>query len=216
MVDRLHTRVRQSPLLYRFVLATRILLAVGFIPTGMVKLTGQRFTTMDSSTPLGAFFEAMYQSGAYWRFIGATQILASILILVPRTAPAGAVIFMPIITNIFVITLSYDFAGTPVITGLMLLATISLLCWDWHRLRGIVSDAPPMAVALPVHRLTRAERVVYPVGVVSAMAALLATRSLLPPAVMGWGMLVAAGAAFVAGALAALAALRRPRASAGV
>ena len=64
-LDRLHARARSSGLLYRFTLATRILLAVGFIPTGMVKLLGRRFTTMDPASDVGAFFEVMYQSGGY-------------------------------------------------------------------------------------------------------------------------------------------------------
>jgi hypothetical protein len=40
--------------------------------------------------------------------------------------------------NVFVITISIDFAGTPVITGLMLLAVIYLLCRDYDRLKVVV------------------------------------------------------------------------------
>jgi hypothetical protein len=108
--------------------------------------------------------------------------------------------FTPVIASIFVITLSYDFHGTPVITGMMLLATLYLLCWDWHRLRGIVFDAPPFAAALPVHRLTAAERGIYSVGVAAGMLAFFAMRSLVPSALMVPGLLVAAGAALAAGA----------------
>jgi uncharacterized membrane protein YphA (DoxX/SURF4 family) len=206
-LDRLHARVRASGLLYRFTLATRIMLAVGFIPTGTVKLLGRRFTQMDPASDIGAFFEVMYRSGEYWRFIGAMQIVAGILMLIPRTATLGAVMFAPVIASIFVITLSYDFNGTPVVTGMMLVATVYLLCWDWHRLRGLVSDAPPSAAALPVHRLAPVERGIYTVGVGSALPAFFAMRSLVPPALVAPGLLVA-----VVAALAAVAAffLRRP------
>lgn len=44
---------------HRFTLFTRVLLAAGFIPTGMVKLLGQRFTSISPGHPIGAFFEAM-------------------------------------------------------------------------------------------------------------------------------------------------------------
>jgi hypothetical protein len=166
-----HRRVRAQPLLYRFTLATRILLAVGFIPTGMVKVLGRRFSYMSPEYPIGAFFETLYQSGLYWHFIGAAQVGAGILVLVPATATLGAVLFFPILANVFVITLSYDFNFTPVITGQMLLASIYLLAWDYDRLRGLfvsLQGASPIAV-VPKHRLTRAESCVYVVGTASGL-----------------------------------------------
>lgn len=214
-LDRLHARVRARALLYRFTLATRILLAVGFIPTGMVKLLGHRFTLMDPATPIGGFFEAMYQTGPYWRFIGATQVAAGLLMLVPRTATLGAAMFMPVITSIFVITVSLDFQGTKVVTGLMLLATVYLLCWDWHRVRPLLTAAPREPLALADHRLTTAERGIYAVGVGSALAAFLAMRSLLPAAFLGWGLLVAALAALAAAGTGTVLVLRGPGAAPG-
>lgn len=214
-LDRLHARVRASGLLYRFTLATRILLAVGFIPTGMVKLLGRRFTTMDPASGVGAFFEVLYQSGGYWRFIGAAQVLAGILMLIPRTATLGAVLFAPVIASIFVITLSYDFNGTPFVTGMMLLATIYLLCWDWHRVRPLLSETPREPLPLPVHRLTAAERGIYGVGVASAFVSFFAMRSLLPPALMGWGLLFAGLAAVTAAGTWAVHAHLARRAAAG-
>ncbi|HEX2211084.1 MAG TPA: hypothetical protein VHG93_25600 [Longimicrobium sp.] len=193
-LDRLHARVRGSAVLYRFTLANRILLAVGFIPTGMIKVLGRPFTRMDPASDVGAFFDVLYRSGPYWRFIGAAQVVAGLLMLMPRTATLGAVIFAPVIANIFVITLAYDFNGTPVITGMMLLATVYLLCWDWHRLRGLVFDAPPAAAPLPVHRLRTAEFAVYAVGTVAAMAFFASMRGLVPHA-LGWAGFVVAGVA---------------------
>lgn len=215
-LDRLHARVRASGLLYRFTLATRILLAVGFIPTGMVKVLGRRFTVMDPATDVGGFFETLYQSGPYWRFIGATQVLAGILMLIPRTATLGAVLFAPVISSIFVITLSYDFQGTPVVTGLMLLATVYLLCWDWHRVRPLLTESPRAPLVLPAQRLTAAERGIYAVGVGSAFLAFFAMRGLVPAAWMGWGLLVAALAALAAAATWAMVVLRARRAAAPV
>jgi hypothetical protein len=49
----------------------------------------------------------------------------------------GAVIYFPIILNIFVITVAYNFGLTRVITGLILLANIYLLCWDFELLKYI-------------------------------------------------------------------------------
>lgn len=88
------------PLLYRFTLGIRALLAMGFIPTGMVKLLGYRFTSLITESAVGAFFEALYQSGMYWNFIGFTQVMAGILILVPASSALGALLFLGIILNI--------------------------------------------------------------------------------------------------------------------
>jgi len=43
------------------------------------------------NTSVGAVFEAMYQTGGYWRFLGLSQVLAGALLLIPATAFYGAV-----------------------------------------------------------------------------------------------------------------------------
>ncbi|RZK26631.1 MAG: hypothetical protein EOO63_14460 [Hymenobacter sp.] len=92
----------------------------------------------------------MYQSGLYWQFIGVGQLLAGLLLMTQRYARLGALLFLPIIANIFVITLSFDFGYTPVITGLMLLANLLLLWWEWPVLRVLLNQAPD---ALPASQL---------------------------------------------------------------
>ena len=67
----------------------RILLAMAFFPTGLVKATGQRFTLLPIENPVGFFFEAMYQTGPYWYFIGMVQVAAAVLLLIPATATLG-------------------------------------------------------------------------------------------------------------------------------
>lgn len=98
-IDRAFLWARSRPFLYRFTLFTRILLAGGFIPTGMVKLLGHRFTRISPEDPIGAFFEAMFLTGLYWRFLGLSQVLAGLLLLVPRWAHLGAAAFLPIMIN---------------------------------------------------------------------------------------------------------------------
>ncbi|MGE0131121.1 MAG: hypothetical protein AB7U82_23835 [Blastocatellales bacterium] len=136
-LDELHTRIRRDKLLRGFTWLTRILLAVAFTPSGLTKVLGNRFTQIPPSEPIGYFFEALYQSGFYYNFIGVAQLTAAILLLIPRTAALGAVIYFPIIINIFLVTVSLNFTGTPFITGAMLLANIYLLCWDYDRLKHI-------------------------------------------------------------------------------
>ncbi len=177
--------IRSQALLYRLTLGTRVLLAVGFIPAGMVKLLGYRFSYMSPETDIGGFFETLYQSGPYWHFLGLAQVIAGLLVLSPVTATLGALLFCCIVLNIFVITLSYDFNYTPVVTGLMLLATLYLLLWDYHRLRGLVglsAEAERALEVLPRHRLSGVlERAAYVGGVIAGLGFFTGTRGLLIP-----------------------------------
>lgn len=139
-LDQWHASARRNRWLARLAVITRLLLALGFTPSGWTKLSGHRFTTLPISNPVGFIFEALFQTGWYWNFLGAVQLLAAILLLVPRTTTLGAVIYFPIIVNIFLLTLSMNFRGTPVITGMMLLGSVFLLCWDYHRLKHILHE----------------------------------------------------------------------------
>ena len=134
-LDRLHAAARRQRILRWFTIGTRVLLALGFTPSGLTKLLGNRFTLLGVDTPIGFFFEALYRSGFYWRFIGLSQLLTATLLLIPRIATIGALMFFVLIMNIFVITVSLHFTGTPIITGLMLLGSLYLLCWDYDKLR---------------------------------------------------------------------------------
>jgi len=137
-LDRLHAAARRNRWLGRLAIVTRILLALGFTPSGYTKLVGHRFTRLPVEDPVGFFFEALYRTGWYWNFLGAAQLLAAVLLLNPRTTTLGAVLYFPIIVNVFLITLSMHFTGTPIITGLMLLGSVFLLCWDYDRFAPIV------------------------------------------------------------------------------
>lgn len=129
-----------------FVIYTRYLIGGAFVFASLIKLKGHRFTLESGeNNPIDSawhFFETMYQSGIYWQFIGLAQLIAGFLLMTQRHAKLGAIINFPIIANIFVITISYDFRGTPVITGLMLLANLMLLIWDWDTLKVIFNYAP--------------------------------------------------------------------------
>lgn len=118
---------------------TRYLLGGAFVFASLIKLKGQRFTTLSGANePINTafhYFETMYQSGIYWQFIGLGQLVAGVLLMTQRYAKLGALVYFPIITNIFVVTISYEFSGTPIITGGMLLANIVLLLWEWGELK---------------------------------------------------------------------------------
>lgn len=142
MLDRLHAAAVRSVALQRFADFTRVLLAVGFFAPGLHKLLGIPFTTIGVDNPIGAFFHALHQTGFYYRFIGASQVLAAVLVLFRRTSTLGALMFFPITLNIFVVTVSIDFGtGTPIVTGLMLLASLYPVCWDYDKLKPLLPFA---------------------------------------------------------------------------
>lgn len=195
----LHLAARRSLWLARLAVVTRILLATGFIPTGLVKVLGRRFTTVPPTEgPIWSFFEAMYQTGAYWQFLGWAQVIAGVMLLIPRTAALGAICFLPIMLNIFVITIALDFGGTAVVAALMLLAVVFLVLWDFHLWKKLVSPTPtfdpPPQPSLPWKRV---EKTLLAVGTLAGLVVFTVLRGLLPASVFL--------PTFVTGALAALA-----------
>lgn len=138
-VEQLIFNFRNKKLSQLFTWGTRVLLAIAFVPSGLKKLLGERFTLLGPDDPVGFFFEALYRAGWYWNFLGFMQLLVALLIIIPRTTFFGALLYLPIIINIFIITVAMQFTGTPFITGLMLLANIYLLFWDYSKLKKMVS-----------------------------------------------------------------------------
>jgi uncharacterized membrane protein YphA (DoxX/SURF4 family) len=129
-----------------FTVFCRVTLALGFIPSGLVKISGERFTALPSNHPLGQYFDSLYQTGYYYTFIGIAQLAIALLLLIPRTSLLGALLYFPLILNICILAYATRFEGTR-ITTMMLLASLYLLFWDFDRLKHILpfkqSNASP-------------------------------------------------------------------------
>ena len=136
-LDRLHFKARQFKWLAYFAIFCRVSLAAGFIPSGMQKVLGERFTVLAINHPMGNFLEAFHHTGYYYPFVGAMQVLAAILLLIPRTSTIGAFIYFPIILNICILSLAVRFDGSLVTAPLMVCAVLYLLCWDYHKFKNI-------------------------------------------------------------------------------
>ena len=132
-----YIRIRSNPYINLFVILTRLLIGFAFIPSGLTKLLNERFTQIPNSTPIGFYFEAMYQTGIYWQLIGLIQLSSALLLMTQRFATFGSVIYITVLSNIWLITISLKFTGTWIITSLMMLAAILLLCWDLEKLYSI-------------------------------------------------------------------------------
>jgi uncharacterized membrane protein YphA (DoxX/SURF4 family) len=121
-----------------FAIFCRIMLALAFIISAIVKIRGERFASgLSVNNPMGHYLEALYYTEYYYTFIGITQLSIAILLLIPRTAHLGALMYFPVILNICILAHAVRFEGTR-ITTFMLLASLYLLCWYYDRLKHIL------------------------------------------------------------------------------
>lgn len=121
-----------------FAVFCRIMLALGFIISGLVKIKGERFASgLSVNNPMGHYLEALHHTEYYYTFIGISQLLIAILLLIPRTALLGALMYFPVILNICILTYAVRFEGTR-ITTFVVLANLYLLCWDYNRIKYIL------------------------------------------------------------------------------
>ena len=152
-LDHLYNEYKRNQWLRYFAVFCRIALALGFIPSGIAKVMGERFTALPSNHPLGHYFDALHLTGFYYTFIGVSQLTAALLLLIPRTTLLGAILYLPIIFNICVLTYATRFEGTRIAT-FMLLANLYLLCWDYARLKYVLPFASSSAVGTPHQKMS--------------------------------------------------------------
>lgn len=121
---------RSNRFLNLLVINLRYVLGIGFLPSGMVKIFNDPFTNPENTGAFAEFLHALYATGPYYQIVGLMQVLAAVLLITQRFATLGAALFLPIIFNIAVLTLSTIGSLTPLIALLMLLGIIFLLLWD--------------------------------------------------------------------------------------
>lgn len=112
-----------APLVPRWIAATLCFVY------GFAKINGSQFTILDSelTRPLGevsGFWLTWYYFGyspVYGTFLALAQIGAGILIIVPRTALAGALLLLPMVANILLIDIFYGVDPGGTMAALLLL-----------------------------------------------------------------------------------------------
>lgn len=115
----------------------RIGMGLTFIISGIRKLPGVKFTALPIDNPVGFYFEAMHSTGFYWNFIGYFQILIGILIFFNRFVVISSLLMMPVVINIFLVSLALNMSGTPIITSAMILGNLLLLGWYFKNYRTL-------------------------------------------------------------------------------
>ena len=137
-LNHIYNEAKRNKWYHYFAVFCRIVLAVVFIISGLVKVKGERFAAgLPVNNPMGHYFEALHQTEYYYTFIGISQLLIALLLLIPRTALLGALMCFPVILNICILTYAVRFEGTRA-TTFLLLANLFLLCWDYNRIKCIL------------------------------------------------------------------------------
>ncbi|MCE7057115.1 DoxX family protein [Algoriphagus sp. AGSA1] len=138
-LDTYYFSIKKNRWHWIFQIVCRILLAYAFIVAGMVKILGERFASgLSEIHPMGAYLEALHHTGYYYTFIGYAQVLAGILLLIPGTVFLGALIYFPIILNIWILSYAVRFVGSYMTSPLMVLANLYLLVWHYDKLRYLL------------------------------------------------------------------------------
>jgi len=156
---------RQNRWMRHFTTFVRVALAFGFFTAGMVKIMGERFASgLSVNHPMGHYLAALAQTGSYYVFIGVAQVIAALLLAIPRTALLGALLYFPIIVNICILSLAVRFEGSLITSPLMVLANLYLLLWDKDKLQPLFQ-----ACARPANLSNK-----FPVGFFAALLAVIA------------------------------------------
>lgn len=136
--DRFYIKIKENRWYWYFSIFCRLTLAYAFIVAGMVKIVGERFASgLAINHPMGAYLEALHHTGYYYTFIGIAQVVAAILLIIPRTVTLGALLYFPIIINIWLLSFALRFEGSFVTSPLMVLANLYILVWNYDRLKFI-------------------------------------------------------------------------------
>ena len=137
--EQFYLKIKGNRWYWLFSIFCRVALAYAFIVAGMVKIVGERFASgLSEIHPMGAYLVALHHTGYYYTFIGIAQVVAAVLLLIPRTVALGALLYFPIIVNIWLLSYAVRFEGSFVTAPLMVLATLYLLIWNYDRLRYIL------------------------------------------------------------------------------
>lgn len=172
-IEELYYEARTDAWFKRFAVFCRYALAASFIPTGYVKIMGERFAAgLPANNPLGHYFDALYQTGYYYTFIGVVQIIIAVLLVIPRTSLLGALMYFPVIVNIAVLTYATRFEGTRLVT-MMVLASLFLLLWDYGRLKHILYAQPENDPPLVKNPLGMRLRIIFFGGCIAVLAVII-------------------------------------------
>lgn len=136
----------------KLIVAIRLFLGIIFFTAGMAKLFYEhKFPGLIGPVWLEDEL-APHGLGLYARFIAASQILVGLLLLTQRFATLGAILLFPMLLNIFMVTVSLEWQGTPYVNFVLLLLNAWLLAYDYHKLKFILTEETEPLKQMPLKR----------------------------------------------------------------
>lgn len=134
----------QTKIGYYFIICLRIVVGTVFIPSGLLKIQGKRFSCFCPEMYSGTFFTELHHTGFYWIFLGFCQLITAFLLFSQRYTVLASLMFFSICTNIFIFTLSVGLNDKSIIMLFMLIIACLLIAWDWQRIKLLFGISPQM------------------------------------------------------------------------
>jgi len=164
----------------------RWFLGLVFAISGLAKLIPGFPNTMGPVNLEGTL--APHGLALFARFVAVCEVGTGLLLLTRRFATLGAVMLLPMLLSILVVTVSLQWRGTPyVVTGFILLDLV-LLLYDAPKLAPLLGERPRPIPSAP--RLSLRSHAAWLAGLGASMLGLEAIR--FPAASGGWSLLVVA------------------------
>ena len=158
-------RPRYQTMYAWFRLSVRLVLAAALFEYGMTKVIPTQFpapplttlvTPVGSLTLSALLWTSVGASQPYQIFTGCIEVLAAVLLLIPRTTMLGAMVGLAAATQVFVLNMTYDIGLKLISFHLMILALV-LLARDLPRLADLFLRHRPVTIAAEP-RLSRTRR----------------------------------------------------------
>lgn len=141
--------MKRTPFFYS---ATAIFLGFVFFGGGMSKLWCEhKFPGLIGPVWLAERLEE-YGLGLFGQFIAVAQITIGFMLITPRYRTLGAVMLVPMIVNILMVTVSMQWRGTPYVLGFFLLLNTGLLLHDAPWLLHFITGRPHVFVEVTPRR----------------------------------------------------------------
>lgn len=130
-----------------FIIAVRIALGLLFVYGGVQKFipkpprtpSAANVELPDHVVKIKAFIGGMKETGYFWPFLGAVEILCGLLLLSQVFSLLGAVMLLPVTLNIFLFHLFLELhePGELVMTGLYLIGNLILIGYAYPKLKPV-------------------------------------------------------------------------------
>jgi hypothetical protein len=152
------------------VVGTRIFLGFVFFTAGMGKITyGDYFPLTMFPMSLEQIL-APYGLGLWGLFVAWSQVVIGLLLMSQRFATIGAIMCVPLISNILIITIALGFKGTPYLNTFLLCLNLFLLAADYHKLKFLFMDDVSEAKKVPLRRVNLKIDLLWLAGILLCLA----------------------------------------------